>query len=271
MQEFSSISVSSYEAGSLAERLTEQSRDGWDVVAIVPTGSTVTAYLSRESSGESAAPAVSEPVADVTPAPVAEQAPEPVVEAAPEPVIAAVGGRGRGDRVDRGGRRRHRRRTRPSRQPEPEPATSWSALAEEAAQAEPTLPDTSAPSISIPEVIDPRDQRARRGRRRSTSPPAGRCRPSPRAREHQRRRPGRRPRPRRRVDRRCGRPGGRPQRARHGGRRSRSPRRPPRSSAAPAGWYADPSSRYELRYWDGTQWTEHVSRGGQQFTDPPVA
>ena len=43
------------------------------------------------------------------------------------------------------------------------------------------------------------------------------------------------------------------------------------ASAAPAGWYADPSSRYELRYWDGSTWTEHVSRGGQQFTDPPVA
>ncbi|MBT4984514.1 MAG: DUF2510 domain-containing protein [Ilumatobacter sp.] len=39
----------------------------------------------------------------------------------------------------------------------------------------------------------------------------------------------------------------------------------------PAGWYADPSGRYELRYWDGNAWTEHVSRAGQQFTDPPVA
>ena len=37
-----------------------------------------------------------------------------------------------------------------------------------------------------------------------------------------------------------------------------------------AGWYPDPSTRYELRYWDGTQWTEHVARQGQQFTDPPV-
>jgi len=26
-----------------------------------------------------------------------------------------------------------------------------------------------------------------------------------------------------------------------------------------------------MRYWDGTQWTEHVSRAGQQSTDPPVA
>ena len=31
-----------------------------------------------------------------------------------------------------------------------------------------------------------------------------------------------------------------------------------------AGWYADPSGRSELRYWDGAQWTEHVSTAGQQ-------
>jgi hypothetical protein len=46
---------------------------------------------------------------------------------------------------------------------------------------------------------------------------------------------------------------------------------PAPSSAAPAAWYADPSGRFELRYWDGKEWTEHVARGGQQFTDPPVA
>lgn len=46
---------------------------------------------------------------------------------------------------------------------------------------------------------------------------------------------------------------------------------PQTSSAATAAWYADPSGRYELRYWDGQEWTEHVARGGQQFTDPPVA
>ncbi len=43
------------------------------------------------------------------------------------------------------------------------------------------------------------------------------------------------------------------------------------SAPVPAGWYADPSSRFELRYWNGTKWTEHVARSGQQFTDPPVA
>ena len=41
--------------------------------------------------------------------------------------------------------------------------------------------------------------------------------------------------------------------------------------SVPAGWYADPAGRYELRYWDGGAWTEHVSRAGQQYTDPPVA
>ena len=41
--------------------------------------------------------------------------------------------------------------------------------------------------------------------------------------------------------------------------------------AVPAGWYADPAGRFELRYWDGSTWTEHVSRAGQQYTDPPVA
>ena len=56
------------------------------------------------------------------------------------------------------------------------------------------------------------------------------------------------------------------------------PRAAPEPAPAPiaagtshaAGWYPDPSMRYELRYWDGTQWTEHVARQGQQFTDPPV-
>lgn len=43
------------------------------------------------------------------------------------------------------------------------------------------------------------------------------------------------------------------------------------TSSAPAAWYADPSGRFELRYWDGSEWTEHVARGGQQFVDPPVA
>lgn len=43
------------------------------------------------------------------------------------------------------------------------------------------------------------------------------------------------------------------------------------SPEVPANWYKDPSGRYELRYWNGTTWTEHVATGGKQFTDPPKA
>ncbi|MDF2732007.1 MAG: hypothetical protein K0S92_637, partial [Desertimonas sp.] len=50
MYDFESVSVSSYEAASLAATLTEKSADGWEVVAIVPAGSDVVAYLRRLSS-----------------------------------------------------------------------------------------------------------------------------------------------------------------------------------------------------------------------------
>ncbi len=35
-----------------------------------------------------------------------------------------------------------------------------------------------------------------------------------------------------------------------------------------AAWYADPTRRHQLRYWDGTRWTEHVSDQGNTGTDP---
>lgn len=41
--------------------------------------------------------------------------------------------------------------------------------------------------------------------------------------------------------------------------------------AVPANWYPDPSKRHELRYWNGTVWTEHVASGGVQSVDPPRA
>jgi hypothetical protein len=41
---------------------------------------------------------------------------------------------------------------------------------------------------------------------------------------------------------------------------------PPGSSAE---WRPDPFSRFELRYWDGFGWTEHVHGQGGQTTDPP--
>ena len=38
--------------------------------------------------------------------------------------------------------------------------------------------------------------------------------------------------------------------------------------AAPAGWNPDPAGRHAFRYWDGTQWTEHVSDNGVADVDP---
>ncbi|MGA0118251.1 MAG: DUF2510 domain-containing protein [Ilumatobacteraceae bacterium] len=49
-----------------------------------------------------------------------------------------------------------------------------------------------------------------------------------------------------------------------------SPAQPAASTpSVPANWYPDPSKRYELRYWNGTKWTEHVATGGVQSTDQP--
>jgi hypothetical protein len=44
---------------------------------------------------------------------------------------------------------------------------------------------------------------------------------------------------------------------------------------SPAGWHPDPGGTHQLRYWDGTMWTDHVSDGGVQSVDalgpPPAA
>lgn len=37
---------------------------------------------------------------------------------------------------------------------------------------------------------------------------------------------------------------------------------------SPPDWYPDQTGRYELRYWDGSRWTEHVASGGRQGIDP---
>jgi len=36
----------------------------------------------------------------------------------------------------------------------------------------------------------------------------------------------------------------------------------------PAGWYPDPTTRHELRYWDGYAWMDNVSDAGVSATDP---
>ena len=188
MQEFSSISVSSYEAGSLADKLTEQSAAGWHVVSIVAAGSDITAYLSRPAGANAiiADTADADPVEAEGSHPIAAETTDssPAIEPT-LPSSSAV------DPVD-------------------EPA-GW-AVEPEPASTSPgsSIFEASAEVSAMPES--------------TTESTVGSTSASSTA-----------------------------------------------SGAAPAGWYADPSSRFELRYWDGNQWSEHVSRAGQQYTDPPVA
>jgi hypothetical protein len=177
MQEFSSISVSSYEAESLSDRLTEQSAAGWSVVAVVPAGSQVVAYLSREANGDESQSSF----ADTT-------------------VIS--------DAVAHD-----------------EPAFAESAVAESVGDGAVVAdPVTEAPGWATTAVADPQP---------AAVTPEPTPEPTPVV--------------------------------------AAATTAATTPAAAPAGWYADPSARYDLRYWDGSEWTEHVSRNGQQATDPPVA
>ena len=183
MQEFSSISVSSYEAGALTDQLNEQSRAGWSVVAIVPTGSTVTAYLARDAHDDEAHAAAA------TPSPM-----ESTSDASADAATEVEPGDATTDPVGE--------------------SPGWAAgstdSSDDAATADSPAADDHFTVAEEPAAEPASDA----GATASTAADAG---------------------------------------------------------AAPAGWYADPSSRFELRYWDGSQWTEHVSRAGQQYTDPPVA
>ncbi len=77
MYEFDSVSVSSYDAGELAGKLTEKSADGWDVVSIVPAGSQVVAFLRRDSATSAASTASSADAAAATTADAASTEPSP--------------------------------------------------------------------------------------------------------------------------------------------------------------------------------------------------
>ena len=174
MNEFITVSSSSYDPASLATKLTEKAAEGWNVVAIVPTGGDVTAFLSR---GTEPAQTHTEPDTESTEsvnADLVSMAPAAAVEA------AAV-----------------------EAEPVTEPATEPEAVSEPAGWA-------SAPEETAPAPVEVAAAAA------AVAPAAV-------------------------------------------------------APAVPAGWYGDPAGRFELRYWDGGAWTEHVSRAGQQFTDPPVA
>ena len=40
------------------------------------------------------------------------------------------------------------------------------------------------------------------------------------------------------------------------------------NSIAPESWYPDPTRRHQLRYWDGTAWTQYAADNGVQSLDP---
>jgi Protein of unknown function (DUF2510) len=197
MQEFSSVTASSYDADSLTPLLNEKAAEGWDVVSIVSAGTNIVAYLSRESGEldmiEEAAleVAVEEAIVEEAAAEVAIE--EAIVEEAALEVAVeeAIVEEAAAEISEPAGW---------AAAPEETEAPADDSIAAEVDETEaaPVLA-TAAPAVSAPE-------------------------PAPAA-----------------------------------------------EPAVPAGWYADPSGRYELRYWDGAAWTEHVSRAGQQFTDPPVA
>ena len=42
----------------------------------------------------------------------------------------------------------------------------------------------------------------------------------------------------------------------------------PTPQGAPPSWQADPTGRYELRYWDGASWGPHVAAAGRSSVDP---
>jgi Protein of unknown function (DUF2510) len=180
MQEFSSVTASSYDAESLAPLLNEKAADGWSVVSIVAAGTNIVAYLQRDADGAS-------PAADDT------AAESPVIEepAADDPFVAVEDAPAATD----------------------EPA-GWATAPEETGEA-------SVAALAT-QVSEPEPEAA----------PEPEVAPEP---------------------------------------EPVAEAAPAAESAVPAGWYADPSGRFELRYWDGNAWTEHVSRAGQQFTDPPVA
>jgi hypothetical protein len=208
MQEFTSVSASSYDPAALATKLTEKSAEGWSVVSIVPTGGDVTAFLARESSGAvSASAIVAEPAVAEAAVPAAAAATSTFA-----PMLSA---------------------SAPAATPEPTP-TPAPAVAEPAGWAmspEPAATASTAPTTSMAPI--------------SEATTAYQAQPTASYQPQAAAQPAAQP--------------------------VQSYQPAAATPAVPAGWYADPAGRFELRYWDGGTWTEHVSRAGQQFTDPPVA
>lgn len=211
MYDFESVSVSSYEAASLSATLAEKSADGWDVVAIVPAGSDVVAYLRRSATTDQATDDAATPVTDGTSNTIA------VAESVNDTAAADL--------------------LTPTTTSTPATTSTPTSSAPATTSADITTP-TASPSSTESGGTGwgaAADSAAAAGGWTSGSETADSTSTSSSW-------------------------GGSSQQA-----------TTPSTPAVPAGWYADPAGRFELRYWDGSAWTEHVSRQGQQYTDPPVA
>lgn len=205
MQEFSSVTASSYDADSLAPMLAEKSAEGWSVISIVAAGTNIVAYLEREAD-ESAAEVVEETAEPATASEIATEAEEEAESTDDEaPYVPGVAVTGAALAAD---------------EPAAAEPAGWAVAPESATTDEPIADESLAGLVAEVEAEE------------AAAPAAA---PEPVAVA------------------------------------AAEPAAVAAESAVPAGWYADPSGRFELRYWDGSAWTEHVSRAGQQFTDPPVA
>ena len=216
MQEFSSVTASSYDAESLAPLLNERAADGWEVVSIVSAGTNIVAYLSREAEASS--------LAETDEAPVEETVEELAVEetAAPAGDSAPLWGDTTAS-VPAEEPTAETPTEQPTEQPTEEPA-GWAAAPESTETTEDSVESLAAQVGGDEAAAAAAATTPFLGSTEPEAEPEPVAEPAPAA-----------------------------------------------EPAVPAGWYADPSGRFELRYWDGAAWTEHVSRAGQQFTDPPVA
>ena len=247
MHEYSSVSASSYDPGALVAKLNEAAADGWDVVAIVPTGGDVSAFLRRSAGGDATAQA-GDPTGEMEL--VGATAAEEAAVEEPETVSSGEGWAGG------------------------EVAAADAALTDAGAEATDGV-DSATDVIDVVEVTEvPTEEAAAAGAAgvaaAAVDEPAGWAvapdsanDAAPAAEEIPVVATG------------AAAAAAEPVAAEPSPAPAPEPAPAPAPEPAPvvttpAGWYPDPSTRYELRYWDGTQWTEHVARQGQQFTDPPV-
>ncbi|MFV0306847.1 MAG: DUF2510 domain-containing protein [Desertimonas sp.] len=204
MYEFEAVSVSSYEAGSLAAKLTEKSADGWEVAGIVTAGSDVTAFLKRATGVASSTSIGATSATSATAAPT-------------DAAGTSSWGTGATDATSTSG---------------PSDPAGWGS-----APASGGSDGASSTSWGTGAATDTGSTGGWGSTGGGSTDTAGSGWGSSTA-----------------------------------GTAASQPAQSTGSvPATPPGWYADPAGRYELRYWDGSSWTEHVSRAGQQYTDPPVA